>query len=55
MTLLNFRYKTPKQRRWSEALVTDNQSLEAVQARLTALAGQPVSVELVDVSQKGPT
>jgi hypothetical protein len=54
MTLLNFRYKTSKQRRWSEALVTHNHSLEAVQARLTALAGQPVAVELVDVSQKSP-
>lgn len=54
VAVFSLRYKTPKQRRWSEALVTDNHSLEAVQARLTALAGQPVAVELVDVSQKSP-
>jgi hypothetical protein len=54
VAVFSLRYKTPKQRRWSEALVTDNHSLEAVQARLTALAGQPVAVELVDVSQKNP-
>ena len=54
VAVFSVRYKTPKQRRWSEAIVTDNHTLEAVQARLTALAGQPVSVELVDVSQKSP-
>ena len=52
--LFSVRYKTLKQRRWSEAFVTDNHSLEAVQARLTALAGQPVAVELIDVSQESP-
>ena len=54
VAVFSVRYKTPKQRRWSEALVTDNHSLEAVQARLTALAGQPVAVELIDVSQESP-